>query len=764
MARQSLYAPVGNPNNITALPASRPRLTFRSHVNSRWSDVVHLVTVLGVTFLFGLTLYAWIDFMLDIRLVLAAVFFLFLSPHVPRSVSIAIISAMGVAAATVVLQPNLQEMLAFTITALGLMGWLFRSHYASYCRAGWGRFAEHLPPRRGSLLMGFCDAWVQWINYNRHGCAAPGVHKTIAGSYNTRLTVTIAAIMVLSFTFPYLAYCAMLTDGPPPDPWEGWLCALAIAAPVPSIVLACLLISAPILKKSHAIKRASEARALDSCWPALLEDLRTAPDPIERDSLYLGNVESDNAPVLVPLAAAQKHIWAVGGTGSGKTTFLTSLIEQIGYRNDTSIFVGDLKADTYELLATLQWVRTAVARRTGRETPMWTLTNRHGLASHLFSLFHQPQWHRLSVTQKTDVLMAAMSLSFSRSFGESWYSDACYHLLHFVLRKYREIFSFRELAERVAYEVKTAKEHELSRSVKQDGEHVRLVLERLACADAFNQHRGLSSDVTGGALHLGRLFREPCFVYGAFSSLLAPTTSPELLRIMVSAMLTIGTMIEDRTTRVLLVLDEWQRMVAGNLELLLQQARSLGVTVVLANQSVADLQQGSIDLTSSVEANTTVQAWFKDVDQLGIEQLKRFAGMTIDTLQDVSRTDTAQGAITSVTTKEIAVNRFETNEIAAAASRPDTYILRITDNCGYAHYDGLPFVTRYEYHITKAERERRERCAWPAPTGGTILVGQSETAREQPPAVAQSARRLRQGSVLSSGTIGSKQRGRERKR
>jgi hypothetical protein len=347
--------------------------------------------------------------------------------------------------------------------------------------------------------------------------------------------------------------------------------------------------------------------------------------------------------------------------------------------------------------------------------------------------------------------MAAMALSYSRSFGESWYSDACYHLLHFVLEKYPEVASFRELSQRIGFEIKAAREHELSRAVKQDGEHVRLVVERLARNEAFNYRDGLPEEVTRGGLQLGRLFQEPCLVYGAFSALLAPTTSPELLRVIVSALLTIGTMVTPRKTRILLVLDEWQRMVAGNLELLLQQARSQGISVVLANQTVADLQQGSIDLTSTVEGNTSVQAWFKDLDQAGMQQTRLFGGLTVDTLRDHTVSET--GDRNTVTIKQMLVNRLETNEIAAASSRANAFILRVTDNQGYAHYDGLPFLARYAYHISEDEYRRRQNYSWPQPTAETVLLGQSASETKQFP-YSQLAPRPRQDHVIDGGTIG----------
>jgi hypothetical protein len=242
-------------------------------------------------------------------------------------------------------------------------------------------------------------------------------------------------------------------------------------------------------------------------------------------------------------------------------------------------------------------------------------------------------------------------------------------------------------------------------------------------------------------------------MYCAFSSLLAPTSSPELLRVLVSALLTVGTMVGNRSTKVLLVLDEWQRMVAGNIELLLQQARSLGVTVVLANQTVGDLKQGSIDLTHTVEGNTSLQAWFKDLDQAGMEQIRNFGGVTIDTMCDVSTSSTPSGVSESISYKEVKVDRFTTNEIAAASSRQNNFIVRVADNGGYAQYDGIPFVARYAYHIDEAEYQRRVNRPWPGKTPEKIEVGAAQSAPECA-AAAREVRPPHPGPVIDSGSIG----------
>jgi hypothetical protein len=164
-------------------------------------------------------------------------------------------------------------------------------------------------------------------------------------------------------------------------------------------------------------------------------------------------------------------------------------------------------------------------------------------------------------------------------------------------------------------------------------------------------------------------------------------------------------------------------MVAGTLELLLQQARSAGVGVILVNQTAGDLKQGSIDFTHTVEGNTAIQAWFKTSDRAGLEQLERLGGKTVDTLTSVSHTDGPNGSSRTVTKKEVLINRFESSDTTAAASEANAFILRITEDLGYAQYGGIPFVAKWNYHLTEAEYDRRVNAPWPQRTGGTLIVG-----------------------------------------
>ena len=84
---------------------------------------------------------------------------------------------------------------------------------------------------------------------------------------------------------------------------------------------------------------------------------------------------------------------------------------------------------------------------------------------------------------------------------------------------------------------------------------------------------GKPADVIENAIDLTDVFRTPQLIYFHLSSTLSPSGAPEISRLVTYMLLAAATQTE-RTHPVFLVIDEFQRMVASNLEYMLQVARS----------------------------------------------------------------------------------------------------------------------------------------------------------------------------------------------
>jgi len=90
---------------------------------------------------------------------------------------------------------------------------------------------------------------------------------------------------------------------------------------------------------------------------------------------------------------------------------------------------------------------------------------------------------------------------------------------------------------------------------------------------------------------------------------LSPSGAPEIARLVNYMVLAAATQTKRRHP-VFLVIDEFQRMLASNLEYMLPLARSTGVGVILANQSMEDLKKSTTNLIPDIEANCRLRQWF----------------------------------------------------------------------------------------------------------------------------------------------------------
>lgn len=616
------------------------------------------------------------------------------------------------------------ELLAIvTSWALPLFAIRFRNHYLGYCSAA------PIPPaqakqfrqtrrtpvfvRPAPLGVDFRNAIENWLSYNPHDCRLPGQWASPSGSHSSRLIQTTFVAALIVATFVKLPSVLSGFEG---QQYGGWIALghlLAYIAPLPVFLLGLFGVSYPILGKAGGLRRSA---TLANYWDAYLEATETSSNTAERDSLYLGHVVADSSPILLPLSVSGQHMWIVGATGSGKTVKLINLLEQY-VRRGYSVVCVDLKADSFELLYTLN----ALANRSKSFVDQYHFTDRYGWATQLCSPFAQSSWTQLSPSERTNIHLAAMGIGFSRDHGASWFGDACYEVLDFVNRKYPDVGSYEELSDRLTYELAHAGPHELSRSVKKDGEHASLILKRLSHVEMFNPKPNHPQSAVDAALDFSTLFATQTVAYWGLNCLVAPITSAEISRVVLASLLSAGTSIQTSKRNVVLVIDEFQQMVApGVLQLALRQARSVGIEIILSNQAVDDLKTSKNNFVPTVEGNTATQMWLSGAGRDSIEQIQKLAGKFVD--KTYSTSVNSEGGL-SRTESEMIVDRFDATTIAKASSGKGQFIVRINSNEDYAQYNGIPFIARSDFHMKHEEYQRRSNALWPRMSARTVVVG-----------------------------------------
>jgi hypothetical protein len=247
---------------------------------------------------------------------------------------------------------------------------------------------------------------------------------------------------------------------------------------------------------------------------------------------------------------------------------------------------------------------------------------------------------------------------------------------------------------------------------------VQLILKRLAEIQALNVEPGEGpAEINAQAIDLARLFQRPELLYFHLPSMLMPSVAPEVARIVIYLLLTAATLTPERRCPVFLVIDEFQRILANNLECILQLARSMNVGVILANQTMEDLRSGTTDLIPSLEANCAFRQWFA---VSCTDDRSRVVANSGELLEDFE-TVTIAGDKTSRTFSTKLSPRLSQNDVILASDHPHHGILCLKNGAGYAQYGGFAVLVQCDYHITAAQYESRRRMSWPAAENGAFI-------------------------------------------
>lgn len=796
MPRESYYQPVGNPLQQHRLPTTRPTLTFacRDGLSQRpWRAMITWTLVFGVVSFVTVHLklvdqpIGWPGLLWKLGGLLTGLLILVSLGHVLIRRTFLPVDSLVLLVLGLVCQWSLWSITFLTAVAWANLTWHVVRHEVVLAtlapfspadirplRASWYRFTAviavffvlavvyavasdslfalavvlvGLP--LATILSGWFSSglrhvpkvwwrgWQSWLMYHRSRQSIPGLAHSPVGSVSGRISFLLVANLLLAAAFFEwgrvlhqfnLVSIAGAVLWPPMLVW--WI-PFGLAFPV-----------------HMEVQKINAANAMSTGWQSLVDQMLDSPDPVERDSVFQGNLASDGSPLLVPLTVYAEHAHYAGDSGSGKTSRgLAPTIEQIIQRGDSSVVFVDLKADTLEPLASLEAAVRRARRRTKQAIPLKHFTDQVGHSTFVFNPMTQTIWNKLTLLAKADVLTSAMGLQYGTDYGQGYFSSANTALLHEALKLNPKIRSFRELAAAIgSLATGVAKGIDLHPEIRKAGVHVWEVAKRLAALEPLNAAEGMgyAPEVLQQQIELSDVFREPQVLYFHLSASLSPGSAPEIARLLTNLLL-VSSAPEERRVRVYLVVDEFQRMVANNVEAMLQLARSMGVSVILANQSLQDLKTTTTDLIPVIEANCRYRQWFSVSSTADRELLMTLGGETIESLESVSVSWNNLSRSVSRSTREEILPRLSLNDIMLVSDHPRLSVVRISRGDGYAQYGGLPIVVESGFHITREEYERRKQFPWPAAVPGTIVPQLDPVTPAAPP---------KAGPVITTETIG----------
>ncbi|MEM8734269.1 MAG: TraM recognition domain-containing protein [Planctomycetota bacterium] len=455
-------------------------------------------------------------------------------------------------------------------------------------------------------------------------------------------------------------------------------------------------------------------------WKRTIETNRRRGDEKTSQSIFVGRVEADGSPVLVDRDLLMEHVHFLGSTGSGKTVLgLIPLAEQIIASGKSSLAVIDLKGDKHEILASCTSACRELAERTGQVVPVKLFSLEDGEATHAFNPFLTTGWQRLSEQKKTETLCNALGINYGPGYGRGFFSDSPAAVVYAAIRKNPEFQSFRELHESVDHVVMSSKPV-IPNDLRRSGAHVWQLVGRLATIDAINQtSANAQAETLEHQIDFAEAFQSPHLIVFRLPSTLAANSASAIANMAAYSALNAG-QISARKVRMHFLIDEFQRMAADSLTQLFQMARSLDISMILANQSIEDLRAVGKTIADAVEGGCAWRQWFSVSGMQAIRDVADICGLRDELRPTLDEWGDARSYLMEP------VPRLTVNNLAQISDDAEISLIHLTgDRSGLASYAGLPFIVRSGFHISSEEYERRKAFSWPRNLPGMIIAGES---------------------------------------
>ena len=510
--------------------------------------------------------------------------------------------------------------------------------------------------------------------------------------------------------------------------------------------------------------------ANDSLWEQHVARLRTsafaASDPLtnatvsERQHLFLGFEPHQNFPILLDQGLLGEHCYIVGDSGSGKTSLgIMPLLFQIIRGNaalphtgaqislldsyianvhsllpdptapsppsvrptplfrvgkaswvgnpPVSLLVLDLKGDS-ALFHSLR----AEAHVRGQEFRYFTPEK--GRASDYFNPFQDLNPEARSLSSFCNLLLDALSLNHGEGYGRGYYTARNRHVLQTVLQDTKAT-TFEELSAALA------SSKGLTRRAREEAFELLVAMKMLASYDVLQTKPTASAaPYEERTIHMARLIEESEIAYFWLPAAIESISVREIGKLALFALVAAA---HERQRNglppkpVYVVVDEFQRLAGENFSVLLEQARSLGLHLILANQTISDLNTPSKDLRPAVRTNTRVKMFFSLTEFEEIDQLSKLSGLDIAETHSRSTSRFVGGLIEprteSESVSETTQARLLASDIQRYSDHPNQFILHVSRGRGFTQFGGLPVPVQTMWPLAQPMYETYRDTPWP---------------------------------------------------
>ena len=455
-------------------------------------------------------------------------------------------------------------------------------------------------------------------------------------------------------------------------------------------------------------------------WQQFVDRVRSSSfvafDPLsynkvrEADHLFLGIEPSANFPVLLDQKLLSEHTYIVGDSGSGKTSLgIMPIVKQLMNESATNsektpFLILDLKGDN----ALFQMVREIAAKRAQK---FLFFTPEKDRASHHFNPFEDFDLSTRTLSSFCTLFLDALSLNHGEGYGRGYFTARNRLLLYSVLQEHNPQ-SFAQLNDELAKLRGPAREEafELVAAMQMLGSYENL--------NTFGPDRTrMPAERT---IQMRRLIEKQEVAYfwlpAAIESISVREIGKLALFSLISAAITrqrAGLPVQ----RVYVVIDEFQRLAGENFSIVLEQARSFGISLILANQTISDLNTPSKDLRPSIRTNTRVKFFFSVTEPEELRSISSVSGLELVETRTRSTTAGHKGFFASNTETESRTEQFAprlaAQDIQRVSDHPSEFLLQVSRGSGFTQFAGLPVPVRTEWPMSESEYKRLSSLPWP---------------------------------------------------
>jgi len=535
---------------------------------------------------------------------------------------------------------------------------------------------------------------------------------------------------------------------------------LAMAVLVPPLLLFMTLFatSGRLLTRYYESLEAPGApeQSNEHPWKVAVDRMTHSLDADERDHLLLGTSALHDYPVLLHRHLLKNHAHITGDTGAHKTSYaIAPLAAQLISADsrfkdlDCSVVILDLKGEEWLFHS----MRDA-ARDAGRKFRWFTIVPDD--ASHVFNPFTQSHWAQLSPEQCAQVILQALSLDYGIGYGRGFFSAMNETVLLRILREY-EINSFQDLYRQLE-DAAPLKAAGGQASDWRDARHLTALVNRLSAAHALNlTDKDLAEKPKAwqSAIDMPELFDEPQVLYFNLPSPLEPVGAPAIAKLALYSLFTAASQRIGKRKQVYVFIDEFQQVISDSIKLILEQARSKGISLILSHQTTGQLDRNGSDLTETVESCTAFKQVLKVSDTKAAKQLAEGSGEASYHMVNMGYRVPLNGKLQDAQAETADVveaigPRLQRNTIIEVSADSSTSFVRFTEGSGYTQFSGYWTIVESQYHQTTDEFEVRSRLPWPSEDNETVQVLAEQISRTV--AASQAGPRRRNSNATGDGS------------